>query len=317
MSVLIWLALGLGVRAEGQPAAADMVVVVGAGGEEKYTKQFREWADRWENAARANGVSVTMIGASDDATSATVSHRDQLQARIKELSQASDSLLWLVFIGHGTYDRRSARFNLEGSDLSSEELAKWLEGAKRPLVAINCASSSAPFINRLSSPGRILITATKSGDEQLFARFGDYLSAQAVDPSADLDKDGQTSLLEAFLAASRQTAEFYTSASRLATEHALLDDNGDGLGTPADFYQGVRAVRPAKEGAALDGLRAHQVHLAPSDSERVLSVEARRRRDQLEQEIESLRAAKGQLDEETYFQKLETLCIELARLYEQ
>ena len=38
--------------------------------------------------------------------------------------------------------------------------------------------------------------------------------------------------LEAFLFASRKTTEFYKAENRLATEHALIEDNGDGLGTP-------------------------------------------------------------------------------------
>src|SRR5204863_7310884 len=57
----------------------------------------------------------------------------------------------------------------------------------------------------------------------------------------DRDRDGQIRLLEASLMASHHTAEFYKAESRLATEHALLDDNGDGLGTPADWFRGVRA----------------------------------------------------------------------------
>jgi len=36
------------------------------------------------------------------------------------------------------------------------------------------------------------------------------------DPLADLDKDGQTSLLEALLMASRRVAEFYETEGRLA-----------------------------------------------------------------------------------------------------
>ena len=46
---------------------------------------------------------------------------------------------------------------------------------KRPLAVINCASASAPFINRLAGENRVVITATKSGDEQNFARFGQYI----------------------------------------------------------------------------------------------------------------------------------------------
>jgi hypothetical protein len=134
--------------------------------------------------------------------------------------------------------------------VSDKELADWLRPCNRPLAVIDCASASAPFLNKLSAPGRVVVTATRTGGEVHYARFGDYLSAAIADPAADLDKDGQTSLLEAFLAASHQTAEFYKQAGRLATEHALLEDNGDALGTPADWFQGTRAVRAAKAGAA-------------------------------------------------------------------
>ena len=172
-----------------------------------------------------------------------------------------------MLIGHGTFDGHTAKFNLRGPDVTAEELAEWLKPLKRPLAVINCASASAPFINRLAGENRVVITATKSGDEQNFARFGQYISAAIADPAADLDKDGQVSLLEAYLTACRQVAEFYEQEARLATEHALLDDNGDGLGTPAAWFRGLRATQRAKDGAALDGTRAHQFHLVASDRE--------------------------------------------------
>src|SRR4029077_6004302 len=114
---------------------------------------------------------------------------------------------------------------------------------KRPLAVIDCASASGPFINALSAPGRVIVTATRSGNEVNVTQFGGYFARAIANPAADLDKDGQTSLLEAFLFASRQVEQFYQEAGRLATEHALLDDNGDGLGTPADWFRGVRAVK--------------------------------------------------------------------------
>ena len=92
----------------------------------------------------------------------------------------------------------------------------------------------------------MIVTATKSGFEQNFARFGQHLADALADAAADLDGDGQTSLLEAYLTASRATAEFYRQSGRLATEHALLEDTGDGLAMPADWYRGVRpAQKPA------------------------------------------------------------------------
>ena len=122
----------------------------------------------------------------------------------------------------------------------------------------------------------MVITATKSGYETNFARFGQYLAEAIADPHADLDKDGQVSLLEAFLTASSRVDEYYRTHSQLATEHALLDDNGDKLGTPPNWFHGVRATQRAKDGAALDGTRAHQLHLIPSDRERGIPVETRR-----------------------------------------
>jgi hypothetical protein len=160
------------------------------------------------------------------------------------------------------------------------------------------------------------VTATRSGDEQNSARFGQYLAEAVADPSADLDKDGQTSLLEAYLTAGARVAEFYKSKSRLATEHPLLDDNGDKLGTPPDFFRGVRATKRPRDGAALDGVRARQIHLIPSDRERQIPAEARRKRDALEQAVALLRAQKETLPEEEYDQRLEALMLDLARLYQ-
>jgi hypothetical protein len=160
-----------------------------------------------------------------------------------------------------------------------------------------------------------VITATKSGHEANFARFGDYLSSAIDDPQADLDKDEQVSLLEAYLLASSRVREFYAKESRLATEHALLDDNGDRLGTPADWFKGVRAVKTAKNGARPDGLRAGQFHLVRGSREEQLPAEVRQRRDQIEQDLARLRERKAELAEDEYFKLLEPLLLELSRLY--
>jgi hypothetical protein len=161
-----------------------------------------------------------------------------------------------------------------------------------------------------------VIAATKSGHEHNFARFGDYLSAAIADPKADLDKDDQTSLLEAFLLAAARVEEFYKEESRLATEHALIDDNGDRLGTPADWFRGLRAAKAGKDGASPDGPRAGQLQLVASPGEQDLPVAARSRRDALELEIAELRRRKDAIAEDDYYRELEPLLVELARLYE-
>jgi hypothetical protein len=296
--------------------AVTIVAVVGAGGQEEYQKQFEEWARHWEQAGGAVGAQFVAIGLDARQT-------NDLELLKETLANASKQgpPLWLVFLGHGTFASSAgspeAKFNLRGPDVSAKDLAQWLEPFQRPLVVINAASASAPFINALSRSNRVIITATRSGQEQNFARFGRYISEAIADSTADLDKDGQTSLLEAFLSAARRTADFYKTEGRLATEHPLLDDNGDGLGTQADWFRGVRAVKKPDKGAAIDGLRAHQIHLIQNTEEKQLSPELRQRRDELEIAVSKLREAKGQTNEQEYYEKLEPLLLEIARLYER
>jgi hypothetical protein len=192
-------------------------------------------------------------------------------------------------------------------------LALWLQPFHRPLAIINTASGSAPFLNKLSATNRVIITATRSGYEQNYARFGNYFAELLTDPAADLDKDGQVSLLEAFLAASRRATEFYKTEGRLVTEHALLDDNGDGLGTPAEWFQGLRATKKAKDKGEVDGIQARYFCLVPNEEERQLTSDQRTRRDALERQVLLYREKKASVPEDQYYRELERLLLELAR----
>lgn len=290
-----------------------LILVVGAAGEPEYAEQFSAWADLWKQAAAKGQFEVTVVGQSDSRTN--IDRTCLLTALAAEVSRPAGEL-WIVFLGHGTFDGRSAKFNLRGPDISADELATALKPCRRPLVVIQCASASGPFLPALSAPGRVIITATRSGYEVNAARFGGFMAHAIADPAADLDKDGQTSLLEAFLLASRQTADFYKEQGRLMTEHALLDDNGDGLGTPPDWFQGVRAAKTAEGGKSVDGVRAHQIMLVRSDAEQKLSPEARARRDELEQKLSTLRSRKAGMQEDDYYRQLEAILVETARLYQ-
>ena len=246
-----------------------MIVVVGAAGTPEYATQFAAWAKLWEQACTKSNATYMAIGLDEPGASSDLTRIQQI---LTDQSAETTAALWLVLIGHGTFDGRTAKFNLRGPDLSANDLADWLKPLHRPLVVIDTASSSAPFLKELSAPGRVVITATKSGFEQNFTRFGQYLAEAIIDPNADLDKDGQTSLLEAFLSASHAVAQFYAGAGRLATEHALLDDNGDGLGTPCRVVPRHPSGAAARDGAALDGHRAHQLHLLNSPAEAAIPL---------------------------------------------
>ncbi len=289
-----------------------VLIVVGASGAPEYAAPFREAAERWRAACQKAGIAASVIGLDEKPGT---SDYDRLKTALAEHARTARDPLWIVFLGHGTFDGREAKFNLRGPDLSDVELAKWLAAAKRPVVVINCASASGPFLNRLSGPDRVIITATKSGDESNFSRFGQFLAQAISDERADLDKDGQVSLLEAFLVGGSRVEEYYRTHSQLASEHALLDDNGDKLGTPATWFKGVRATQRAKDGAKLDGTRAHQLHLIESTREKNIPAEKRRRRDQLELSVAALRDQKDKLSIDEYYRRLEPLMVELARIY--
>ena len=312
-----WLLLGAAATlASGTnaPERARVIVAVGAAGEEDYGKEFAKWAELWAKASDQAEAKCGAVGLGPTNATTDLARLKQLLASEPTNSPAE---LWLVLIGHGTFDGKEAKFNLRGPDLSARELAEWLNPFHRPVIVINCASSSGPFLNKLSAPGRVIMTATKSGYEENYARFGQFFAAALTDPLADLDKDDQVSLLEAFIMASRRVAEFYAAEGRLVTETALLDDNGDGLGTPADFYRGVRATKKPAGGPSVDGVRAHQFHLVRSPQEVGMAPAKRAQRDALELALAALREAKPDLDETEYYDRLERLLRPLAALYSE
>lgn len=314
LTAIITLAAVAGMSASArsqQPPRADLVLVVGAAGTEEFAPQFAEWAQLWTAAAQRGGVNVIGLGTSPDAPASLEKFKEVLAAQAVEKTRP----LWLVFIGHGTYDGKTARYNLPGPDLSAQELASLLRPVERPTALLDCTSASGHFLLEISTPGRVVLTGTSSGNELSFARYGRFLAEAIGSVDADLDKDQQTSLLEAFLRASRLTAEFYTGEGRLATEHAALDDNGDSRMVEAEGFDGLLPIRRNDKPDLLpDGLVAHQWHLVPSDTDARLSPETIARRNELERLIASLRQRKKEMTEDEYLAFLEPLCLELAKI---
>ena len=293
--------------------SAQIILVVGAAGTDEYGKQFARWAGQWRQVAEKSATPVIQIGGSESGES---NDRDQLQAAIELTASESNQPIWIVLIGHGTFNRGVAKFNLRGPDVSAEELSEWLGSNDRPVVVVNCASASGPFINRLSGKNRVIVTATKSGTEQNYARFGKYFAQAIAAPDSDLDHDDEVSVHEAFLRASAEVREFYETEARIATEHALIDDNGDGRGTPATMFRGVRPNAQAKDGAELDGKIATRITLSPVGSKLPFTEAELSQRAEIENALDELRDKKVMLDPKAYQQQLEPLMIRLARLYE-
>jgi len=294
---------------------ARVVIVTGAFGAPEYEAGFARAAQQWEAATAQGGGTSARIG--PRSAEGPVPDREQLRQLLAAEPGSSEADLWIVLIGHGTYDGKEAKFNLRGPDVSSADLAEWLQPFRRRVIVIAGMSSSGPFLSQLSQPGRVVITATQSGSEKEYARLGEQFASALLDPQADLDQDGQVSLLEGYLAAGRRTQAFYEQAGRLATEHPLLDDTGDKKGTPLDWFEGQRAMKKAAGGGAPDGRIASQIALIPSEFEKRIPRSLRKLRDEAELELIRLRDRKSEMSTEVYDAQLEVLLLTLARLADE
>src|SRR5262249_25006013 len=133
---------------------------------------------------------------------------------------------------------------------------------------------------------------------------GEHFVAGLAGMTADADKNGRLSVFEAFNYATTVTANWYKEKNRLATEHALIDDNGDGVGH-----------EDASNG---DGNLARVVYLdskslveAGNDAELNRLIGERQR---LEEEVEKLKLRKDQIKPEEYEGELEKLLVDLAKV---
>ncbi|MCB1097457.1 MAG: hypothetical protein R3F19_22555 [Verrucomicrobiales bacterium] len=285
---------------------AELIIVQGTPGEENYAEDFAASAKLWKEAGEKGLAKVTFIGPDNE------TQREKLKEVIASMQPDSPIPLWIVLIGHGTFDKRAANFNLTGEDVSALDLGEWLDEFKRPIILIHGGAASAPYVRRLSREGRVIITATKKGSEVNYTRFGTFMARALQSPEADLNNDGQASVYECFLYAARQTAAFYETNGLLATEHSLIDDNGDGRGSELDLLERYE-VNSTK---LIDGDYARLWSLVLNDDEMKLTPDQRRRRNVLERQILELRRKRGDYAEESaFYADAEPLLLEIARIY--
>lgn len=301
------------------------LIIAGVGGEETYKKKFTAQALRLREVltgqlgfAEKNVYLLTEVAAASAedgaresvAASSKCATADEVRsafASIKEAARA-DSFVLVILIGHGSVDNQQPKFNLVGPDLSAKDYSALLGSLPCKRIAfIDCASSSGDFVKPLSAEGRIVITATRSGSEQNATMFAENFIAGLTDFAADADKNGRISLLEAFTYTNKLTADFYKAKNRLATEHALIDDNGDGVGHE-------EATGGDGSLAKLVYLDSKQLEEAAGDAE-IAKLIAQRQA--LEEAVEKLKARKSEMKQEEYDAELERLLVQLATVNQE
>jgi hypothetical protein len=337
----------------GAQADTRLLIVSGIGGEESYSQQFRDWALQMRDAAVEQvGLApqdVRWLCESpqrDPVHCAGESRRERVLSTIVQLLDDAPAHrpLMVLLIGHGTTRDGRALFNVAGPDLSARDLDEVLSrdpallsssaqpsalsaatssasssapsASIRRVAVVNTAPASAPFTELLAGRGRIVITATARSAENDHTRFAAHFVAAYTNGSADADRDGRVSLLEAFRFAVKEVAREYADKRQVSTEHALLDDNADGQGSRRPDADAV----PDEAGRRLDaqqqdGAAAAQFYLAAavrreeaSPARIALETQAR----ELVARVGALRRRKAAMAPEEYAQQLEALLVELA-----
>lgn len=264
------------------------LIVCGLPGDEEHRKLFAETIETLHagltarHGFAAERITLLFSGEAQDGDGpALKSNRgpatlEALAAAAAELEKATqpDDALWVFVFGHAHLDGRSSWLNLPGDDVNQIAFGKLFAGLHcREQAFFITSPASGYYLKPLSAPGRIVIVATEADFEVNETLFPHKFVKLLADPPAlaefDFDGDGRATLLDAYLLAARDTAQDYAAGELLATEHALLDDNGDGRGTelqlgylPEELGGRLRAGRSKPAPPTGDGAAARQIALA-------------------------------------------------------
>jgi hypothetical protein len=314
----VFLNAGEGPRfAERQPPPRTfLLIITGASGEPRFASMFHAQAMALRAAATAKfGIAdslVTYLAEDPSIDAAAIrgkSTREGISQAIESISvraKTGDHVV-LLLLGHGSMQQEEPRFSIPGPDLTASEFGKLLNHLSSQEVAfVNASSASGGFIKQLAAPHRVIVTATKSGFEGNETLFGQYFVTAFASDAADTDKDGRVSLLEAFVYARREVQREYEKTNRLMTEHAMLDDDGDGIGHADPSERGPDG--PRARTFFLDHGQGVSATLANNPKAAELVAMQQR----LQAQIDSLRALKTTMNEDDYQRALEPLLVSLA-----
>ncbi len=282
-----------------------LLVITGVGGDDEHATQFHQWATAIIDAAKDRGgladATITYLSDKPDLAPGRISGRSTRENVTKAFTdlasraQAADEV-FIVLIGHGSFDGRVAAFNLPGPDLTADDYARLLSKVPaQRIVFVNTASSSGGFLAPLAGPGRTIVTATKTGGERNETRFPQFFAEAFKDNAADTDRNGRVSVTEAFEYAKSKVGATYTKGGYILTEHATIDDGREGKFAATLFLESERAKAAATAKIADPELRALL------DAQRVL-----------ENQVTALRLRKESMDPAEYDRESEKLLTELA-----
>jgi hypothetical protein len=303
-------------------ASTHAVVVSSASGNEEFKKKFWDWSSQMveilttEMKLPKEHIRFLTEDPSQGAGLATgkATKAEMTKALEGLRSQVKDGDDFLIFlIGHGSFDGSEYKYNLIGPDITGSELKHWLDRfSKQQVVLVATTPCSGILTKTLSGKNRVIVSATKSEFESNDTIFAQFFVEAFQGNKADTDKNTQVSILEAYLYTAQRVEAWYKERNRLATEHPLLEDNGDQTGN----------ARPSPANG--EGLLAAKISLgtpsgvltaqAAADAETTPELQAlNASKHQLEGAIQDLKYKKDSLPEAEYAKQMESLLIQLAQ----
>jgi hypothetical protein len=269
------------------PGTRRAMIVCGLPGDSDHRKSFADTVEKLHKALTekygfpASEILVRFGTPSESgdgpalSASRGLSNREGIAADVAEMRRRlkPDDTLWVIVLGHGHFDGRHSHLNIPGPDLDEKAFGKLFEGLKaREQVFLFTTSASGFFLKPLAAPGRIVITATEPDLEVNETLFPLALAAVLAEPpdGIDRDKDGSVSVLELYLAVVANVMQQYVDGENLPSEHAKLDDNGDGHGSevqegylPPELGGRAGKGPEPKVGPKDDGALASKVRVNP------------------------------------------------------
>jgi hypothetical protein len=307
-----------------QAAASDRyaLIVSGASGSKEVAESQQKWRVTLAKAMRTKEQIPPdhIIVLSDQPSDGSgengsglpelLATREGVDAAFSKFSRAMkpDDVLFVVLLGHSTYDGVDAKFNLVGPDFEANDWQRLVSAVPGRVVFVNTTGASAPFMSRLAGPRRIVITATDNPAQRYDTIFPEFFS-QAFDAAdADLDKDGRVSIWEAFAYASAKVKLYYRQRGQLSVERPVLDDTGDGIGKDATELGPDGAVASR---TFLDAGNDPAADANPALSELI------NRRNNLETDFDELKRRREFMPTGDYEKQRDQILIDIARISHQ
>ena len=88
-------------------------------------RSFLPW--REIGSRRVSGARFGCVEVGSEKSDSEKTVREQLKAVIAAEIERGTSALWVVLIGHGTFDGRETKFNVRGPDFTDGDLAEVVE----------------------------------------------------------------------------------------------------------------------------------------------------------------------------------------------